>query len=422
MNPGTNALLARVASAALDSADTLVQSLIESILAELPEFAQDARVRELFSSTVLDNMVSALRVISDRTEYADPTAPPVALEFARRLAQQGIPLTAMLRAYRLGQATFQQHMIGRIAAENVTVGEMADASMALSAFAFTFIDTVSEQVVTAYQHERDNWLRHRNASRLARVQAVLAGKLTDGTEIDRALGFPVTNRHVGAVLWCGNDADDTDDADRLALLERHAAWLASALGAPPRSSLFVAPDASTLWAWIPAATVDADALCACASDSAGRVHAALGQPATGAAGFRATHHQALQAQTLALIADPAHLKPVIASAQLGPLALVASGAEGIGAWVREVLGGLADDDENAARLRETIWSYLSSGSSLNTAASELHLHKNTIQYRIRKAEEARGRPLGDGRIDVEVALLACRILGPAVLRQAGHQR
>jgi DNA-binding PucR family transcriptional regulator len=46
----------------------------------------------------------------------------------------------------------------------------------------------------------------------------------------------------------------------------------------------------------------------------------------------------------------------------------------------------------------------------------MHLHKNTIQYRVRKAEEARGRPLADGRLDVEVALLACRLLGSTVLR------
>ncbi|MDN5930280.1 MAG: helix-turn-helix domain-containing protein [Pseudonocardia sp.] len=46
----------------------------------------------------------------------------------------------------------------------------------------------------------------------------------------------------------------------------------------------------------------------------------------------------------------------------------------------------------------------------------LHLHKNTIQYRIRRAEEARGRPLQDDRLDVEVALLACRLLGSTVLR------
>jgi DNA-binding PucR family transcriptional regulator len=85
--------------------------------------------------------------------------------------------------------------------------------------------------------------------------------------------------------------------------------------------------------------------------------------------------------------------------------------------VWSVLGELAVDDDAHARMRETLWAYLSSGSSLATAAAELHLHKNTIQYRVRKAEEVRGRPLADGRLDVEVALLACRLLGSTVLRR-----
>jgi DNA-binding PucR family transcriptional regulator len=39
-----------------------------------------------------------------------------------------------------------------------------------------------------------------------------------------------------------------------------------------------------------------------------------------------------------------------------------------------------------------------------------------VKYRVRKAAERRGRPLEDGRLDVEIALLLCRrfpeITGP----------
>ncbi|MDT7644868.1 MAG: hypothetical protein QOC75_1868, partial [Pseudonocardiales bacterium] len=49
------------------------------------------------------------------------------------------------------------------------------------------------------------------------------------------------------------------------------------------------------------------------------------------------------------------------------------------------------------------------------------LHKNTVHYRVRKAEEIRGRPLTDGRLDVEVALVACQQLGHRVLAaEPGH--
>jgi DNA-binding PucR family transcriptional regulator len=47
------------------------------------------------------------------------------------------------------------------------------------------------------------------------------------------------------------------------------------------------------------------------------------------------------------------------------------------------------------------------------------LHKNSVQYRIRRAEESLGRPVGDHRHDVELALQASRWLGSSVLTPAG---
>ena len=35
-------------------------------------------------------------------------APAAAVDFSRRLAQHGVPISALLRTYRLGQAVFQQ--------------------------------------------------------------------------------------------------------------------------------------------------------------------------------------------------------------------------------------------------------------------------------------------------------------------------
>jgi DNA-binding PucR family transcriptional regulator len=44
------------------------------------------------------------------------------------------------------------------------------------------------------------------------------------------------------------------------------------------------------------------------------------------------------------------------------------------------------------------------------------LHKNTVQYRIHRAEESLGRPVSENRQDVELALRATHWLGSAVLR------
>lgn len=59
--------------------------------------------------------------------------------------------------------------------------------------------------------------------------------------------------------------------------------------------------------------------------------------------------------------------------------------------------------------------FLETGGSFTETGARLFLHKNTVHYRVRKAEEVRGRPLDDGRVDVQVALLACRWLGRVVL-------
>jgi DNA-binding PucR family transcriptional regulator len=83
--------------------------------------------------------------------------------------------------------------------------------------------------------------------------------------------------------------------------------------------------------------------------------------------------------------------------------------------VLATLGGLATDDEHHARLRDTLLVFLQSGGSYKATAEQLTLHKNTVQYRIRKAEESMGRPAGS-RYDVELALRAGHWLGSAVLQ------
>jgi len=66
-------------------------------------------------------------------------------------------------------------------------------------------------------------------------------------------------------------------------------------------------------------------------------------------------------------------------------------------------------------LRETLGVFLRSGSSFKAAAEELHLHANSVKYRVHRAIERRGRPIADGRLDVEMALLLCQWYGSGVL-------
>ena len=106
--------------------------------------------------------------------------------------------------------------------------------------------------------------------------------------------------------------------------------------------------------------------------------------------------------------------------EVAPLALMSGSIELLQAWVIETLGALAADDEHNARLRDTLRVFLQENGSYKTTAERLMLHKNTIQYRVRKAEEGLTRPISQDRLRIELALLAVRWLGAAVLRPVGE--
>lgn len=59
--------------------------------------------------------------------------------------------------------------------------------------------------------------------------------------------------------------------------------------------------------------------------------------------------------------------------------------------------------------------FLAASGSFQRAALTLNVHKNTVTYRVRRAEECRGAPIGDDHLAVAVALLATHWLGADVL-------
>lgn len=86
-------------------------------------------------------------------------------------------------------------------------------------------------------------------------------------------------------------------------------------------------------------------------------------------------------------------------------------------FVRRTLGDLAADGERDCWLRETLLTFLSCGRSYTAAADAMHLHRNTIQYRLQQAAERLGHDFEDPAIvlDIQLALQACRWLGSTVL-------
>jgi PucR C-terminal helix-turn-helix domain/GGDEF-like domain len=410
--PAVAELMAAVAAAVARQLATVRADVYETIIREIPQLREDKPVLALLASSVDSNVETCLQIVQHRIDLSAVQAPAAAVEYARRLAQRGTPLTALLRAYRVGHACFADWLFKELAQQGHGAEMISAATLSMSKVVAGYIDQVSEQMVAAYAEERENWLRNRSAARAARVRELLSGDRVDVSAAEATLGYRLRQYHVGLVCWVGDAASTADEITRL---ERAISYVAdrAACAADP---LFLPRDESSAWAWLPLGIRDTfDSTAPEVAEMDADIHFAFGDPAKGATGFRITHQQAVAAQAVALASGSPAPRAVTFS-QVAPVAMMLAARELLRPWVLSTLAGLAGDDEHHARLRETLLVFLQSGGSYKTTAQRLTLHKNTVQYRIRKAEESLGRPLGDHRHDVELALQASHWLGSSVLR------
>lgn len=286
----------------------------------------------------------------------------------------------------------------------------------ISATLFEYIDWISQQVVAAYEDERERWLENQNSLRALRVREILTA--TKAIDVDAActsIRYPLRWHHLGLVMWY---PDGSPESPELGALQRFLRELGEASDAAG-GSLFVAADQTCGWGWLPYRGAVPDAPAKVRQFALTRPDSpsvAIGTLLPDVAGFRQSHREAQSARRVAMVGKR---EPAIVAATdpgLSIAALLSGDVTETRAWVVKVLGDLACDDEHDARLRDTLRVYLGCGCSYKTAAEELNLHFNTVKYRVGRAVARRGREIGADRLDVELALLICHWYGVAVLR------
>jgi PucR C-terminal helix-turn-helix domain/GGDEF-like domain len=407
-------LMADVATAVSRRTAAVSKDVYDVILREIPQLRQDKPLLALLASSVDGNVSTCLQIMQHRMDLAAVRAPAAAAEYARRLAQHGVPLPALLRAYRVGHACFSEWLLTELARQSGDAAMISATTLAMSKIVAGYIDQTSEEMVAAYTDERENWLRNRNTARAARIRHLLAGDQVDVAAAEAVLGYRLRQYHVGLVCWAGDGVAAADEITRLERAVGCVAAQADCAGDP----FFLPRDESSAWAWLPLGIRDTFA-CAAAMTAGldGDIHFAFGDAAKGAAGFCLSHQEALAAQAVALAPGSPAPRTVMFS-EVAPVAMMLRSSGLLRSWVLATLAGLAADDEHHARLRETLLVFLQSGGSYKATAEQMMLHKNTVQYRIRKAEESLGRPVAGDRHNVELALQASRWLGPSVLQPA----
>jgi DNA-binding PucR family transcriptional regulator len=390
-----------------------VQGVIER---EIPPLRDDQRVVGMLEASVAENIATVVHALRYGIDVETIEPPTSAVEYARRLAQRDVDAAALVRAYRIGQARFIRLFVEELHDQTGTDEIDGATTMRAVEQVSEYIDQVVGRLLPVYEQERTGWLQNRSAVLASRVRSILDGERIDVDRFQTLLGYRLRQHHLGLVLWADGHQTDLDPLRVLAELAEAAARAAGSTDNP----LFVPCDDTTAWAWIAlgaGASPDDGELAAVVAKAPAPVSMAMGVRASGVDGFRRTHRQAVSAQAVAVAAGPGRLR-LTPFADVAPIAMMCADVDSLRAWVAETLGPLAVASERNDGLRDTARVFLHTSGSFTATADQLFLHRNTVQYRIRQAEELRGRPFSDGRLDVELALLACQWLGAAVLHSS----
>src|SRR5688500_17078983 len=113
----------------------------------------DAARRPIGASTA-SNLAAIADMLALNISIADITVPPAAAEYARRFAQHGLSLEALLRAYRLGEHMVVQWVMTYLRRLELSTDEALATTSRMALLVNSYIDQVIEGLIDIYENER----------------------------------------------------------------------------------------------------------------------------------------------------------------------------------------------------------------------------------------------------------------------------
>lgn len=380
-------------------ADGLATEVVEKVYPE-----RQANIS--FAAGVTGFARAHVEAISSVVRHGDGASANVeaSRRLGRWLAEQRIPLDTVEDFYW----TVMRRMLD-LWAEAQWKGVALDggegaASGALVARITSVVMDLTEEAknvaVAAHEEATADLLRAGNPRRRSVAFEIVEGRHPKATfALEADLGYRLSGVHLVVLI----------DATSLAQAERVFRNAQAATRA--RDGLLVSIDPSTWAAWLGHPRDVESATLATLRGVLRRagVNTAVGGPRNGIEGFRRAYEEARRIEdmrsVLAVEGDCC-----LSFREFALEAVLLSDVSAASTFAADQLGELADRTPRAARIRGTLFEWLSTGSQILTA-SRLGIHENTVRLRLATAANALGPDFADRRIELLTALRLHRALG-----------
>ncbi|MBP0449919.1 helix-turn-helix domain-containing protein [Kitasatospora sp. RG8] len=347
----------------LASVEALTDETVRKIAADEAGYVENRLPPELLRTLVRANIEAVLRAESGGPDGGDETARWT----GRVKAEHGVPLPALLHAFRLGGLEIWEWAIAR-----ATTGAQATALLQRSSRFWAVLDRFSTAATEAYRQVADDRERQEEAARRIMLLGVFEGT-SHATGLPRALGLPDRASYRVVVGELGPDGADPlpGVATRLAALHVPSVWTTE-LG--ERLGLLAQTGESDT-----AATLRVLGL------AAARV--GVSRPFTSPAGAP----EALRQARIALECVPRSGTGVHCHGTAPIDALLAAHPASAAELGADVLGPLLAGEDGGGALLATLDAWFAADGSTAEAARRLHCHRNTVLYRLSRIAELTGR-------------------------------
>lgn len=383
-----------------DVVDRFVTKVDQAITAQTPQVAADPILVQDLHQCTRSQWRAFVALLGDEYRLVLPS---LAVDLALSLARRGHDLVVLLKIYRVGKQSTFEFFNEFIEASDAGAPPRDELLVFMWGRAGHWIDDAIETLIEAYVAERHRLQEGAAARRAEQIESLL-GSSPPAEDLSGSLGHALNQWQTAYVVWSADAESLTSDAT-----PQVATAVAEALGAPPPLSMVAGSRELYCWAATPSRP-DLSGLAAL-EPILGGLRVAVGLPGKGVPGFRASHAEARAAQRLALSAVPA--SPLVRYDDVELLCLVSGQDTLMRRMVAREIGPLGDPDKNLALVRETVLAFLTT-LNVEAAAERLFVHKNTVRYRIAKAEELLGHPLSERSTQVELALRWAALFGSPV--------